>query len=119
MVWSSRTASPLRLGRPRRAYGYSELVDVNDAGQAAGASGRFTKDGFTLFKPAIWRTGWSPCGRSGSRRPRARAGSSSANSHDINSRGDIVGNVYGLAGKAFGKLRRIHPVLWTCPFGGS
>jgi hypothetical protein len=38
--------------------------------------------------------------------------------NDINSRGDIVGNVYGLAGKDYSKLRRIDPVLWTCAFGG-
>ena len=30
---------------------------------------------------------------------------------------DIVGNVYGLADKDYSKLRRIDPVLWTCPLG--
>jgi hypothetical protein len=35
---------------------------------------------------------------------------------DINNRGTIVGNVYGLAGKAFDKLRRIDPVRWACQF---
>ena len=39
------------------------------------------------------------------------------NLNDINNRGDIVGNVYGLAAKDFSALRRIDPVLWTCPFG--
>ena len=37
--------------------------------------------------------------------------------NDINARGAIVGNVYGLAAEAFSELRRIYPVLWTCPFG--
>ena len=37
--------------------------------------------------------------------------------NDINNRGDIVGNVYGLAGKDYSKLHRIDPVLWTCAFG--
>jgi hypothetical protein len=37
--------------------------------------------------------------------------------HDINERGTIVGNVFGLAAKDFGALRRIYPVRWTCAFG--
>ena len=37
--------------------------------------------------------------------------------NDINARGAIVGNVFGLAAKDFGELRRIYPVLWNCPFG--
>ena len=36
--------------------------------------------------------------------------------NDINNRGDIVGNVYGLDAKDFSALRRIDPVLWRCPF---
>lgn len=39
------------------------------------------------------------------------------NLNDINSRGEVVGNVYGLAARDFSALRRIDPVLWTCPFG--
>ena len=37
--------------------------------------------------------------------------------NDINARGAIVGDVYGLAAKDFGALSRIDPVLWKCPFG--
>ena len=58
VVWGSATAAPTLLGPPAPAYGYGELVDVNDRGQAAGASGSFTSTGFTLVKPVIWRTGW-------------------------------------------------------------
>ncbi len=36
--------------------------------------------------------------------------------NDINNRGDIVGNVFGLAAKDYGALRRIDPVYWTCQF---
>ena len=39
------------------------------------------------------------------------------NLNDINNRGDIVGNVYGLTAKDYSKLSRIDPVLWSCPFG--
>jgi probable HAF family extracellular repeat protein len=116
VVWQSRTARPRLLGRPAPAYAYSELVDVNDRGQAAGVSGTFTKTGFTLFKPAIWRTGWA------SLRPLSIPAAAKesrvvvTNLNDINNRGDIVGDVYGLSGKDFSKLRRIDPVLWRCPF---
>ena len=66
----------------------------------------------------IWQTGW----------PRVRplavpAASRRANPflvaqlNDINNRGAIVGNVYGLASKQFASLRRIDPVVWTCHFG--
>jgi len=116
VVWQSRTARPRLLGRPARAHEYSELVDVNDRGQAVGMTGNFTDTGFPLFKPAKWRTGWT------SLRPlpipaasqKSRVVITSLN--DINNRGDIVGNVYGLAAKDFSKLRRIDPVLWTCAF---
>ena len=117
VVWSSPTAAPRLLGRPAPRLGYSELVDVNERGQAAGATGRFTPNGFTLFRPAIWRTGWT------SLRPLpipAAARKSRvviAYAHDITNRGDVVGNVYGLAAKDYGALRRIDPVVWSCPFG--
>jgi hypothetical protein len=116
VVWRSRTARPRRLGRPAPAYGYSELVDVNDRGQAAGMSGSFTKDGFTLLEPAIWRVGWT------SLRPLAIPAAARQSRvvvsgvNDINNRGDIAGNVYGLDAKAFSALRRIDPVVWRCPF---
>lgn len=115
-VWSSATAAPMLLGPPAPPLGFSELVDVNDRGQAAGATGRFTPSGFTLFEPAIWRTGWTamrplriPAAARNSRVVIAYA-------HDINARGNVVGNVYGLSAREFGALRRIHPVLWRCPF---
>jgi hypothetical protein len=37
--------------------------------------------------------------------------------NDINNRGTIVGNVFGLASKDYASLRRIDPVRWTCQFG--
>ena len=94
-------------------------MDVNERGQAAGATGRFTKDGFTLFEPAIWRTGWTSLRplRIPARTRKSRVVVSYVT--DINDRGDVVGNVYGLTAKDFGALRRIDPVVWRCPFGGS
>ena len=66
----------------------------------------------------IWRTGWATV------RPLAvPAVSRRANPfvvaalNDINERGTIVGNVFGLAGKTYSDLRRIDPVVWTCSFG--
>ena len=117
VVWQSRTAKPRLLGRPAPPYAIAELVDVNDRGQAAGMSGNFTKNGFPLSEPAIWRTGWTSLGPLAI--PAAAQKSRVVVTHlnDINNRGDIVGNVYGLDAKDFSKLRRIDPVLWTCPFG--
>jgi len=118
VVWQSRTASPRLLGRPAPVHVIAELVDVNDRGQAAGTATRLTKNGFSEAKPRIWRTGWT------SLRPLPIPAASRKNRvvvtalNDINNRGDIVGNVYGLAGKDYSKLRRIDPVLWTCAFGG-
>ncbi|MDQ3121251.1 MAG: hypothetical protein M3Q59_01795 [Actinomycetota bacterium] len=118
VVWQSRTASPRLLGRPAPVHVIAELVDVNDRGQAAGTASRLTKNGFSEAKPRIWRTGWT------SLRPLPIPAASRKNRvvvtalNDINNRGDIVGNVYGLAGKDYSKLRRIDPVLWTCAFGG-
>ena len=115
-VWRTRAAEPLLMG-PTAPYTYLELVDVNDRGQAAGMSGTFTKSGFTNSEPAIWRTGWT------SLRTISVPAASRVNPvlttalNDINAHGAIVGNVYGLAGKDYSKLRRIDPVLWTCPFG--
>jgi hypothetical protein len=36
--------------------------------------------------------------------------------NDINSRGDIVGTVYGFDAKDYSRLHRIDPVLWSCSF---
>ena len=116
-VWDSSTAEPQLLGPPAPAYGFSELVDVNERGEAAGAAGRFTKSGFTLFKPVIWRTGWTSPRRIPIPRRARRNRVVIAYVTDINNRGNIVGNVYGLAAKDFGALRRIHPVVWKCSFG--
>jgi probable HAF family extracellular repeat protein len=117
VVWQSRTAQPRLLGRPAPPYAIAELVDVNDRGQAAGMSGNLTKNGFPLSKPAIWRTGWTSLRPlripPASRKSRVVV----TNLNDVNRRGDIVGNVYGLAAPDFSALRRIDPVLWTCAFG--
>ncbi len=117
VVWPSRTATPRLLGRPAPVHAIAELVDVNDRGQAAGMTGNFTNNGFPVSRPGVWRTGWA------SLRPLPIPAASQksrvvvTNLNDINNRGDIVGNVYGLDAKDFSKLRRIDPVLWTCPFG--
>ncbi|MDX6621837.1 MAG: hypothetical protein QOK36_4223 [Gaiellales bacterium] len=116
VVWHSRTARPRLLGRPALPHAYAELVDINDRGQGAGMSGNFTKTGFPLFAPAIWRTGWT------SLRPLPIPEASQksrvviAMLNDINNRGDIVGDIYGLDAKDFSKVRRIDAVLWRCPF---
>jgi hypothetical protein len=117
VVWQSPMGQPHLLGRPAPPHGYAELVDVNDRGQAAGMSGSFTKDGFPLFKPAIWRTGWPSLKPLPVPAVAQKSAVVVTSLHDINSRGDIVGNVYGFSGKDLGKLRRIDPVLWTCAFG--
>jgi probable HAF family extracellular repeat protein len=117
VVWQSRTASPRLLGRPAPVHAIAELVDVNDRGQAAGMSGNLTGTGFGLSKPVIWRTGWTSLKPlpipAAAKKSRVVVGAL----NDINSRGDIVGNIYGLDAKDYSKLRRIDPVLWTCPFG--
>jgi probable HAF family extracellular repeat protein len=116
-VWQARAAKPRLLG-PVQPNTITELVDVNARGQAAGMSGTINpKTGFTLPAPVIWQTGWA-----GLRTIRVPAASRVnpvlvTNLNDINERGAIVGNVYGLAGKDYSKLRRIDPVLWTCAFG--
>jgi hypothetical protein len=116
-VWSTRTAEPQLLGQIR-PYVIAELVDVNDRGQAAGMTGTINpKNGFSLGQPVIWQTGWARL------RSLRIPAASRANPvvvtelNDINNRGAIVGNVFGLSGKDYSKLRRIDPVLWTCPFG--
>jgi hypothetical protein len=97
---------------------YGELVDVNDHGQAAGMSGSFTTDGFPVVKPAIWRTGWSSLRTIGVPAAARHHNVVSTQLNDINARGAIVGNVFGLKAKDFGALERVYPVLWKCPFGG-
>ena len=114
-VWKTRTAEPLLMG-PARGYAFAELVDVNDRGQAIGGKGTFTKTGFPHVHPAIWQPG------SASLRPLAvpAASRQPGRHHGVERHqqpGTIVGNVFGLAAKDYGKLRRIDPVLWTCAFG--
>jgi hypothetical protein len=116
-VWRTRTAKPRLLG-PVRANFITELVDVNDRGQAAGMWGTLNpKTGFALPKPVMWQTGWASL-----RSLPVPAASSRANPvvvtnlNDVNARGTIVGNVYGLSGAAYSKLRRIDPVVWRCQF---
>jgi probable HAF family extracellular repeat protein len=115
-VWRTSTAAPLLLG-PATPYAYAELFDVNESGQAIGASGRFTRTGFPLAHGVIWRPGWTSM--------RALAVPRAARVNpvlvtgltDINRHGAIVGNVYGLAAADYSKLRRVDPVLWTCAIG--
>ena len=90
---------------------------MNDRGQAAGMAGTFTETGFPVVKPAIWRSGWA-----GLRTLRVPAAARahrvvSTQLNDINARGSIVGDVYGLAAPDFSKLRRVYPVVWSCAFG--
>ena len=118
VIWQSRTAMPRLLGRPAPVHAFAELVDVNDRGEAAGMTGMFTNNGFPLFQPAIWHTGWTrlhtlPVPAASRAQPVV-----TTTLTDINNHGAIVGNVYGFAGKDYSKLRRIDPVLWTCAFGG-
>ncbi len=118
-VWRTRAAGPHLMG-PLRPYLIAEFVDVNDRGQAVGMTGTLNpKTGFiSPVRSVIWRTGWTTV------RPLpVPASSRRANPfvvpalNDINERGAIVGNVYGLAGKTYSDLRRIDPVVWTCAFG--
>ena len=109
--WCGRheRAEPQLLGSESPNDTYGELVDVNDRGQAAGMSGTFTKNGFPLVEPAIWQTG-----QTGLRTLRVPAAARahpvvSTQLNDINARGAIIGDVYGLAGEAFSKLRRVYP----------
>ena len=118
VVWSSRTAAPRMLGRPAAVHDFAELVDVNDRGQAVGMSGHFTDTGFVEARARIWRPGWTSLRRlplpAAARHRRVVV----AELNDVNNRGDVVGNVYGLAAKDYSALRSIHPVLWRCAFGG-
>jgi hypothetical protein len=116
-VWPTATAGPQQLGGVRPQDTYGELVDVNNRGQAAGMSGRFTSTGFPLARPAIWQTGASGLRVLPVPRATRRHRVVSTQLHDINARGDIVGDAFGLSAAAFDKLQRVYPVLWTCPFG--
>ena len=117
VVWTSRTSAPLFLGRPARVHDVAELTDVNDRGQAIGMAGHLTDTGFIAARARIWRPGWTSLRRlplpAAARRSRVVV----AELNDINNRGDVVGNVYGLAATDYSALRRIDPVLWRCPFG--
>ena len=118
-VWRTRAAAPQLMG-PLRPNLIAEFVDVNDRGQAIGMTGtQNPRTGFiSPARAVIWRTGWTAV------RPLAvPAASRRANPfvvpalNDINARGAIVGNVYGLAGETYSDLRRIDPVVWACAFG--
>ena len=116
-VWSRHTAEPKLFGA-KRNWLIGEFVDLNDRGQAIGMTGSLNpQNGFKHAKPVIWRSGWSDV------RPLAvpKVGKGSVTVvelNDLNDRGAIVGNVYGLAAKDYGALRSITPVLWSCAFGG-
>ena len=117
-VWQTATSAPQLLGPARPRTPIAELVDVNDRGQAVGGTGRFAANGFTAARAAIWQAGGSALRRL--RMPAAARGLPVIVSapNDINTRGAIVGNVYGLPRKDYGKLRRMHAVLWRCQFRG-
>lgn len=117
-VWRTRAAEPRLLG-PVRPNFITELLDVNDRGEAVGISGPLNpKTGFTRPKPVIWQTGWARLRPLPVPRASSRANPVVITSlNDINNRGAIVGTVYGLLAPEYGTLRRIDPVLWTCQFG--
>jgi hypothetical protein len=105
---------------------HSELVEEfavpSDLDGVRGLARRVLEHGarvrhFPVVEPAIWRTGWADLRTlrvpAASRAHRVVA----TQLNDINARGSIVGDVYGLAAKDFSKLQRVYPVLWTCPFG--
>lgn len=118
-VWRSRTAKPQLLG-PLRDNVIAEFVDVNDRGEAVGATGTINpKTGFISHARAVvWKVGWKQV-----RQLAVPAASRKANPvllpsvNDLNESGAIVGNVYGLTANKYSALRRIDPVLWTCQFG--
>jgi probable HAF family extracellular repeat protein len=118
-VWRSRTTAPQLLG-PLRPNVIAEFADVNDHGQAIGTTGTMNpKTGFIYpGRAVIWRTGW-PTVRPLAVPPASRRANPFVIPalNDINERGAIVGNVYGLAGKTYSDLRRIDPVVWRCAFG--
>ncbi len=102
-VWRTRAAAPQLMG-PLRPNLIAEFVDLNDRGQAIGMTGtQNPRTGFiSPARAVIWRTGWTDV------RPLAvPAASRRANPfvvpalNDINARGAIVGNVYGLAGETY------------------
>ena len=115
-IWQTRTAEPQLIGATGPLT-YAELIDVNDRGQAAGMSGTFTESGFPVVTPGVWQSGWAGL-RALPVPARSRAHKVvSTQLNDINSRGTIVGDVYGLSAADFSKLERIYPVVWKCAFG--
>jgi probable HAF family extracellular repeat protein len=114
-IWQTRTVEPMLIG-PTGAYAYAELVDINNSGQVAGMLGTFTKSLFPAAHAVIWQPGWKslrtlPVPAVSRAQPVVVTALT-----DLNNRGTVVGNVYGLAGKAYDKLRRIDPVRWACQF---
>ena len=105
---------------PLRPNLIAEFVDINDRGQAIGMTGtQNPRTGFiSPARAVIWRTGWTAI-----RSLPVPPASHRANPfvvpalNDINARGAIVGNVYGLAGERYSDLRRIDPVVWSVRLG--
>ena len=116
-VWATQTAEPMLMGA-KRHWLIGEFVDLNDRGQAIGMTGLLDPaNGFKHAKPVVWRSGWSDV------RPLAvpKVGKGSVKVvelNDLNGKGAIVGNVFGLAAKDYRALRSITPVLWRCAFAG-
>ena len=116
-VWPTRTGAPLLLG-PVHDNLIAEFVDVNDRGQVVGMTGTLNPiSGFGEAQGVTWQRGWESV--------KPLAVPSAARKHavlvtqlnDVNNRGAVVGNVFGLAAKDYGALRAIYPVVWTCAFG--
>jgi uncharacterized membrane protein len=116
-VWARGAVEPQFLERATLQDTYAELVDVNDRAQAAGMSGTFTSTGFPRARPAVWQTGAPGLRLLPVPRATRRHRVLSTELHDVNARGDIVGDVFGLSAAAFDNLQRVYPVRWTCPFG--
>jgi probable HAF family extracellular repeat protein len=115
-VWSTRTAAPKLLG-PKRDWFIAEFVDLNDRGQAIGQMGLINpQNGFRDAKPVIWSKGW-PDVRPLAVPAVAKGSVVVTELNDVNNKGAIVGNVYGLAARDYGSLRSITPVVWSCAFG--
>ena len=115
-VWPTRTAEPLLFGPPD-PFAYAELVDVNDRGQAAGMSGTFTKNGFPVVKPAIWRPGWAASAPFPSR-PGLELIASSARSSTTSTPAErSPATSTASRARPSASFVASTPSLWTCPFG--
>jgi hypothetical protein len=116
VIWdASGKVFPLKTARGR-ADGIAEAT--NRSGLTVGYLGNLGTDKDPeRDQTAVWRTRTAEPRLRGRVSPNTNTIAELVDLNDINARGAIVGNVYGLVGKDFSKLRRIDPVLWTCAFG--